>query len=91
MPRPTRAKEPTDYLQRLGLERRDGGHFVLGAWRGKRLVGAIGCERDERLKVRHIGHIIGMMVRPEARGAGHRRACCSRPASARRATPGSRC
>jgi len=64
------AKEPTDYLHRLGLERLDGGHFVLGAWRGKRLLGAIGCEREARLKVRHIGHIIGMMVRPEARGGG---------------------
>ena len=34
------------------------------------LVGAIGCERDDRLKVRHIGKVIGMMVRPEARCAG---------------------
>jgi ribosomal protein S18 acetylase RimI-like enzyme len=63
-------KEPADYLHRLGLERRDGGQFLLGAWRRRRLVGAIGCERDARLKVRHIGHIIGMMVRPEARRAG---------------------
>ncbi len=63
-------KEPTDYLHRLGLERRDGGHFLLGAWRRERLIGAIGCEREARLKVRHIGHVVGMMVRPEARGAG---------------------
>ena len=63
-------KEPADYLHRLGLERHDGGHFVLGAWRGKRLLGAIGCEREARLKVRHIGHVIGMMVRPESRGRG---------------------
>ena len=63
-------KEPLDYLQRLGLDRHDGGHFLLGAWRGARLVGAIGCERETRLKVRHIGHIIGMMVRAEMRGRG---------------------
>jgi ribosomal protein S18 acetylase RimI-like enzyme len=63
-------KDPADYLQRLGLDRHDGGHFLLGAWRARRLVGAIGCERDERIKVRHIGHVIGMMVRPEARRAG---------------------
>jgi ribosomal protein S18 acetylase RimI-like enzyme len=63
-------KEPADYLHRLGLDRRDGGHFVLGAWRARQLVGAIGCEREERLKVRHIGHVIGMMVRPEVRGQG---------------------
>jgi ribosomal protein S18 acetylase RimI-like enzyme len=63
-------KEPSDYLHRLGLDRREGGHFVLGAWRGRRLVGAIGCEREVRVKVRHIGHVIGMMVRPEARSRG---------------------
>jgi ribosomal protein S18 acetylase RimI-like enzyme len=63
-------KEPAEYLHRLGLDRRDGGHFVLGAWRGQRLVGAIGCEREARLKVRHIGHIVGMMVRAEARRRG---------------------
>jgi ribosomal protein S18 acetylase RimI-like enzyme len=65
-----RSKEPADYLQRLGLDQRERGHFVLGAWRGERLVGAIGLERDRRRKGRHIGHIVGMMVRPEARGLG---------------------
>ena len=65
-----RAKEPTDYLHRLGLDRPDRGHFVLGAWRGEWLVGSIGCERDRRRKGRHVGHIVGMMVRPEARGKG---------------------
>ncbi|HEY4957136.1 MAG TPA: GNAT family N-acetyltransferase [Caldimonas sp.] len=63
-------KEPFDYLPRLGLDRRDGGHFLLGAWRDGELLGAIGCEREARLKVRHIGHVIGMMVRAEARGGG---------------------
>ncbi len=67
-------KEPADYLQRLGLDRRQRGHFVLGAWRGERLVGAIGLERDRRRKGNHIGHVIGMMVRPEARGQGIGRA-----------------
>ncbi len=69
-----RAKEPTDYLHRLGLDRRERGQFVLGAWRDERLVGAIGCERDRRRKGRHIGHIVGMMVRPEARRRGLGRA-----------------
>ena len=63
-------KEPIDYLSRLGIERSDGGQFLLGAWRGVHLLGAIGCERDARIKVSHIGHIIGMMVRAQARGAG---------------------
>ena len=65
-----RVREPADYLQRLGLDRRERGHFVLGAWHGDRLVGAIGLERDRRRKGRHVGHVIGMMVRPEARGHG---------------------
>ena len=69
-----RAKEPADYLQRLGLDRREPGQFVLGAWRGGRLVGAIGCERDRRRKGRHVGHVVGMMVRPEARRLGIGRA-----------------
>ncbi|MEP6740069.1 MAG: GNAT family N-acetyltransferase [Caldimonas sp.] len=63
-------KEPAEYLYRLGLDRRGGGHFLLGAWRGERLVGAIGCEREGRLKVRHVGHVIGMMVRAEVRQRG---------------------
>lgn len=69
-----RAKEPADYLQRLGHGQREGGHFLLGAWSGRHMVGSLGCERDERVKVRHIGHVIGMMVRPEARGRGVGRA-----------------
>ncbi|MEO7115298.1 MAG: GNAT family N-acetyltransferase [Caldimonas sp.] len=67
----TEAKRPAaDYAARLGLEARDDAQFVLGAWAGKQLVGAIGCEHDERLKVRHIGHVIGMMVRPTVRRRG---------------------
>lgn len=44
--------------------------FTLVAWRGGTLAGAITCEREARIKTRHIGHIVGMMVPPEARGAG---------------------
>lgn len=63
-------RAPSSYRSRLGLDRPDGGQFVIGAWIGERLVGAIGCERDERIKVRHLGHLIGMMVKRDARGAG---------------------
>lgn len=67
----TEASRPaSSYLGRLGIERLEGGHFTLGAWRTTRLLGAIGCEREPRPKVRHIGHVIGMMVRPEVRGTG---------------------
>jgi len=69
-----RGRRADDYLPRLGLDRPDGGHLVLGAWHGAELVGAIGVERDRREKVRHIGHLIGMMVKPEAQGRGIGRA-----------------
>jgi ribosomal protein S18 acetylase RimI-like enzyme len=64
------ARAASAYLPRLGLDRPDGGQFTLGAWIGERLVGAISCERDLRVKVRHIVHVVGMMVRPEVRGRG---------------------
>ena len=67
-------KPASAYSSRLGFERLEGGHFTLGAWRERRLVGAISCERDARLKVRHIGQIVGMMVRDDVQGQGVGRA-----------------
>lgn len=60
------------YRARLGGS--PDGNFTLGAWRGDRLVGAISCERDPRSKVRHIGHIVGTMVRSDQQGQGVGRA-----------------
>jgi ribosomal protein S18 acetylase RimI-like enzyme len=60
------------YRERLGSDVRGG--LTLGAWRGERLVGAITCERDPRSKVRHIGHIVGMMVMQDQQGQGVGRA-----------------
>lgn len=68
------ARGAASYLPRLGLDRPEGGQFTLGAWRGTTLVGALSCERDGRVKVRHIGTLVGMMVRPEVRGGGIGRA-----------------
>ncbi len=62
------------YLSRLGEGRSEGGEFTLGAWHGEHLVGVVSCERDPRAKVRHIGHVIGMMVRSERQGLGLGRA-----------------
>ena len=59
-----------DYLPRLGLERPEGGHLTFGAWQATSLLGAIGLERDMRPKVRHIGHVVGMMVRDDAQSRG---------------------
>ena len=66
----TIAKLPESYLPRLGLGRPEGGHFTLGAWAGTTLVGAVSCERETRVKVRHITHLIGMMVSTAAQGRG---------------------
>ncbi len=62
------------YRARLGSGDDDSGGFSLGAWRGDRLVGAITCERDPRSKVRHVGHIVGMMVTSDEQGLGVGRA-----------------
>ena len=60
------------YAARLGTD--DSRGFTLGAFRGDRLVGAATCEHDARIKVQHIGHIIGMMVHTDEQGRGVGRA-----------------
>ena len=72
-----RLRTPDSYRARIGADQTDAaqaGQFTLGAWQGTRLVGALGCERDLRVKVRHIAHLIGMMVVADARRAGVGRA-----------------
>ncbi|NUZ06225.1 GNAT family N-acetyltransferase [Piscinibacter koreensis] len=83
-----RVKSPDAYLQRLGLDRSDGGHSVIGAWAGERLLGAIGCERDPRASVRHIGHVIGMMVRADVQRRGVGRALLDALIGGARQSPG---
>ena len=83
-----RERPASAYLPRLGTERTEGGApFTLGAWHAQRLLGAITCEREARAKVRHIGHVTGMMVRAEVRGRGVGRAlldaCIARALHAR--------
>jgi RimJ/RimL family protein N-acetyltransferase len=60
------------YASRLGSD--GSGGFTLGAFRGDALVGAITLDRDPRTKVRHVGHVIGTMVRAEEIGRGVGRA-----------------
>ena len=64
------AKSAQAYLPRLGTDKPEGGHFTLGAWRETQLTGAISCERDMRVKVRHVAHVVGMMVNADARRLG---------------------
>jgi ribosomal protein S18 acetylase RimI-like enzyme len=83
----TEAQKPAHvYLGRLGLDRSEGGHFLLGAFAGGELIGAIGCDRDKRAKVRHLAQLVGMMVRPawRGRGVGHAliEACIARARNA---------
>jgi ribosomal protein S18 acetylase RimI-like enzyme len=71
----TESRKPAEvYLPRLGLGHVGGGQFTLGAWDDGELLGALTCERENRAKVRHIGHIVGMMVQAEAAGRGIGRA-----------------
>ncbi len=67
-------RPPETYLARVAGMADDGWPFTFTAWRGVWLCGALTCERDVRVKVRHIGHLVGMMVHPEARGRGIGRA-----------------
>jgi RimJ/RimL family protein N-acetyltransferase len=60
------------YAARLGAD--PAGTFTLGAFRGDRLVGAVTCERDGRTKVRHTGHVTGMMVHLDEQNRGVGRA-----------------
>jgi ribosomal protein S18 acetylase RimI-like enzyme len=64
------ARPPSSYAPRVGADQPEGGQFTLGAWRGDELVGAVSCEREPRVKVRHVAHLSGLMVRPQDRGQG---------------------
>jgi ribosomal protein S18 acetylase RimI-like enzyme len=63
-------RPPETYLARVAGAADGGWPFTLTAWQGERLCGAITCERDGRAKVRHVAHVVGMMVHPEARRRG---------------------
>ena len=66
--------ERSRYAQSYRTRLAGGGHgsclFTLVAANGPELVGAISCERELRVKVRHTAHIAGMMVLPAMQGRG---------------------
>ncbi len=72
-----RNRTADSYRNRLGMAA--GGHnlFTLTAWLDEHMVGAISAEFDPRAKVRHVAHIVGMMVLPELQGLGLGRALLS--------------
>ena len=82
------ARPAHHYLSRLGLDRPEGGHFMLGAFSGTELVGAVSCERDPRIKVRHLAHMTAMMVRDDLHGRGIGRALLAASIERARAADG---
>ncbi|MBT9503247.1 MAG: GNAT family N-acetyltransferase [Burkholderiaceae bacterium] len=64
------SRSAASYRFRLPQANGNGTLFTLCAWVGAEMVGAITCERDDRAKVAHIGHIVGMMVRDDMQGQG---------------------
>lgn len=80
-----RQRDLASYRSRLS-----GGHtlFTLVALDGARLVGALTCEREPRLKVQHLAHIVGMMVAGSHHGHGIGRALLAAALERLRATPG---
>ena len=81
-------KSAESYLPRLGLDRPEGGQFTLGAWHAEQLIGAVTCEREPRIKGRHIGHVAGMMVLDAFRGQGVGRSLLSACIARAKAAPG---
>lgn len=81
-----RGRDLASYRNRLA----GGGHtlFTLVALDGARLVGALSCEREPRLKVQHLAHLVGMMVADTHRGHGLGRALLAAALARLRATPG---
>ncbi|MDR7271381.1 ribosomal protein S18 acetylase RimI-like enzyme [Pelomonas saccharophila] len=62
--------------------------FTLVALDEGRLVGALTCEREPRLKVQHNAHLIGMMVSDTHRGRGIGRDLLIAAIARLKATPG---
>ncbi len=67
-------RTPETYLARVAGAADGGWPFTFTAWRGEWMCGAVTCERDERVKVRHIAQVVAVMVHPDARGNGIGRA-----------------
>ncbi|OWQ91624.1 hypothetical protein CDN99_09940 [Roseateles aquatilis] len=65
-----RAREAASYRVRLHPQAGGKSLFTLGAWIDDTLVGVLTCEHENRQKVRHLAHLIGMMVDDGHQGHG---------------------
>ncbi len=68
------SRDASSYRSRLHAEAGGRAMFTLGAWLGDQLVGVLTCEAEERPKVRHVAHLVGMMVDDDHQGRGIGRA-----------------
>lgn len=69
-----RHREAQSYRGRVSGPAGRGGVFTLCAWQGPRMVGAVSCEQESRLKQRHVVQVVGMMVADDCQGLGIGRA-----------------
>jgi ribosomal protein S18 acetylase RimI-like enzyme len=95
---PVAFAESVDELRKVSVDEyaarlRAGGpdNFIFGAFNGENLVGMAGFYREKAQKLRHKGHIWGVFVSPQARGAGVGRALLSALINEARSLPGLRC
>jgi len=64
-----RAKAPPQWwMQRIAPA--NGLGLAVGAWQAGALVASVAVEFSDKPKTRHKGHVVGMYVRPQARGQG---------------------
>lgn len=63
-------RDAASYRHRLHPQAGGRALFTLGAWIGDELVGVLTCEQEGRLKVRHVSHLVGMMVADAHQGRG---------------------
>jgi ribosomal protein S18 acetylase RimI-like enzyme len=69
------SRDAESYRSRLSGGGGGANLFTLVAWQGSdvrraEMVGAISCEHEARVKVRHVAHIVGMMVSDRLQGQG---------------------
>jgi ribosomal protein S18 acetylase RimI-like enzyme len=81
-------RDLSSYRSRLAGGSNGATLFTLVALDDARLVGALTCEREPRLKVQHIGHLIGMMVADTHRDRGIGRALLVAAIARLKETPG---
>lgn len=79
----------SSYRSRLGDDGSAHEGFTLGAFSpDDALVGAVSCERQQRIKTRHVAHLTAMMVQNEAAGRGIGRNLLEAAIGLLRAAPG---